>query len=62
MTADHLKVFLENHRDSDLFHNICQLLVRAAVPREIFSAIRIGRLTALQKANGGFAALWQVIY
>ena len=50
MTADHLKVVLENHRDSDLFHNIC-LLVRAAVPREIFSAIRIGRLTALQKVN-----------
>ena len=47
---DHLKVVLENHRDSDLFHNIC-LLVRAAVPREIFSAIRIGRLTALQKVN-----------
>ena len=57
MTADHLKVVLENHRDSDLFHNICQLLVRAAVPREIFSAIRIGRLIALQKANGGIRGI-----
>ena len=62
MTADHLKVVLENHRDSDLFHNICQLLVRAAVPREIFSAIRIGRLTALQKANGGIRGIVAVIY
>ena len=51
MTADHLKVVLENHQDSDLFHNISQLLVRAAVASEIFSVLRIGRLTALQKSQ-----------
>ena len=57
MTADHLKVVLENHRDSDLFHNICQLMVRAAVPSEIFSVLRVGRLTALQNANGGIRGI-----
>ena len=55
--TDHLKVVLENHRDSDLFHNICWLLVRAAVPSEIFSVLHIGRLTALQKANGGIRGI-----
>ena len=57
MTADHLKPVLENHRDSDLFHNISQLMVRAVVPSEIFSALRIGRLTALQKPNGGIRGI-----
>ena len=57
MTADHLKVVLENHQDSDLFHNICQLLVRAVVPSEIFNVLRIGSLTPLQKANGGIRGI-----
>ena len=48
MTPDLMKHVLEHHLDSDLFHNISQLLVRAAGPSEIFSVPRIGRLTALQ--------------
>ena len=41
MTPDHLKLVLENHRDSDLFH-------RSGVGEGC-----CGRLTARQKPNGG---------
>ncbi len=53
VTADHLKVLLEDEATSNLFCEMCQELAEADVPREAIAAKCLGRLTALQKSNGG---------
>ena len=53
MTSEHLKSILENARDCELLFQVAQLFARARIPHEILEALRVGRLTALQKPNGG---------
>ena len=53
MTTDHLRPLLESVEDTTRFWRFSQDLARAEVPEEIVDAIRLGRLTALQKPNGG---------
>ena len=53
MTAEHVSTILDNEADSMLLAEACSLLARGDVPTEIIEAIRVGRLMALQKPDGG---------
>ena len=53
MTVDHLRPVLENPRDTHLLFTLGEKLARAEIPDSIVGAIRLGRLTALQKPSGG---------
>ena len=53
MTVEHLHPLLDHTRDSQLFFQAAELLARAQVPPSIKEAIRLGRLTALRKVDGG---------
>ena len=53
MTANHLRPVLENPRDTHLLFTLGGKLARAEIPDSIVGAIRLGRLTALQKSSGG---------
>ena len=48
MTADHLKVLLDDTSACNLLCAAGQELAAANVPEEIVAAVRLGRLTALQ--------------
>ena len=53
MNSDHLKVLLEGPGSSTLFCEAATQLARATVPLEVVEAMRLGRITALQKPDGG---------
>ena len=53
MTADHLRPLLDSVADTSRFWRFAQDLARATVPDDIVDAVRLGRLTALQKPKGG---------
>ena len=53
MTSDHLFLVLESDVESDLFVQVSSLLAVGNVPEEIIEAIRLGRMTALSKPDGG---------
>ena len=53
MTTDHLFPLLESERDSLKLHQFATTLARAEVPAEIVDLIRLGRITALRKKDGG---------
>ena len=53
MTSDHLFLVLESERASELLTEVAGLLSVGRVPDAILQAIRLSRLTALQKPDGG---------
>ena len=53
MTSDHLFPMPENEGDSQRLVEVASALAMARVPEEISEAIRLGRLTALSKPDGG---------
>ena len=53
MTADHVRVLLDNDADGAVFGHVATLLARSRVPAEILQAIRSGKVIALQKPDGG---------
>ena len=53
MTVKHLQPLLDRPRDLQAFLNAAEKVSRAHIPPAVQEAIRLGRLTALQKANGG---------
>ena len=53
MTAEHLKPLLDNFRDTELFCQVGEHLAQGKIPRDVLEIVRMGRMTALQKANGG---------
>ena len=53
MTSDHLFPVVENEGDSERLVEVASLLSVGRVPDEIFEALRLGRLTALSKPDGG---------
>ena len=53
MTSDHLFPVLESDVESELFVQVSSLLAVGNVPEEIIEAIRLGRMTALSKRDGG---------
>ena len=52
-TSEHLRPLFQSEKDMTLFWQIAQDLSRAAVPDVIVDFVRLGRITALQKPNGG---------
>ena len=53
MTSDHLFPVLESEADSQLFAHVGSLLATGNVPAPILEGIRLGRMTALKKPDGG---------
>ena len=53
MTSDHLFPVLESDADSELFVQVSSLLAVGNVPEEIIEAVRLERMTALSKPDGG---------
>ena len=53
MTAEHLKPLLDNFRDTELFCQVGEHLAQGKIPRDVLEIVRMGRMMALQKANGG---------
>ena len=53
MTSDHIFPVLESEVASELLTQVASLLSVGQVPHTILEAIRLGRLTALQKPDGG---------
>ena len=53
MTTEHLRPLLGNPRDMHAFFLVCEQLARAEVPAEVVRWIKLGRMTALRKPEGG---------
>ena len=52
VTTEHLKAVLSDSRDAERLFTAGLLLAQARIPGEILTALRMGRVTALQKPNG----------
>ena len=53
MTCEHLRPLLENTRDSHRFFLMTEQLAQEVAPEAAIHAVRVGRLTALRKPDGG---------
>ena len=53
MTTEHLRLLLDQSRDSHNLFVMAERMARAEAPPPVNDAIRLGRLTALQKPRGG---------
>ena len=53
MTAEHLRVVLNSPSCTCLLGEAVSQLAQGNIPEEVVRAIRLGRLTAIQKPNGG---------
>ena len=53
MTVEHLHQLLDNPKDLRLFNEVAERLARGQVPDAIQAAIKMGRMTALSKGDGG---------
>ena len=53
MTAEHLRPLLEGDREMAVFHQFAHIMARGEVPDRIEGAVRMGRITALRKPDGG---------
>ena len=56
--VEHLQPLLDHPRDLRAFLNADEKVSRAHIPPAIQEAIRLGRLNALQKANGGVRGIF----
>lgn len=56
-TLEHLRLLLDSDEDSRLFCTAAQQLVDAEVPPAALAGLRLGRLVALSKPNGGVRGL-----
>ena len=53
MTCEHLQPFLESERDAELLCQVAALLARGHIPPTALQVLRLGRLIALNKPDGG---------
>ena len=53
MRYEHLRVLLEDDGLWELFRGMAQDFARAKVPEDVMQALRLGRMTALRKKEGG---------
>ena len=53
MTIEHLKIVLGSPECASLLGEAASQLARGNIPEEVVRAIRLGRMTALQKPDGG---------
>ena len=57
MTAEHLRVLLDSSSCTSLLGEAASQLAQGNIPEEVVTAIRLGRMTALQKPTEEFEAL-----
>ena len=57
VTTEHLKPVLSDSRDAERLFSAGLLLAQANIPQEILTALRMGRVTALQKPNGSVCGI-----
>ena len=57
MTADHLQPVLDTGRDTTLLFRFASVLARGQAPVAAVEGVRMGRITALQKPNGGIRGI-----
>ena len=57
MHSDHLFPLLEKPRDSEFLAQVASLMAVGDVPEDILDIIRLGRVTALQKPDGGIRGI-----
>ena len=53
MTAEHLRVVLDSPSCTSLLGETSSQLAQGYIPEEVVTAIRLGRMTARQKPDGG---------
>ena len=53
MTTEHLKIILDTTECCALFGEVATLFAKGQIPREILEGVRVERMTALQKPDGG---------
>ena len=53
MACEHLQPILESERDSGLLCQVANFLARGHVPPTALQVLRLGRVTALKKPDGG---------
>ena len=53
MTTEHLKILLDSAPGSSSLGDVTTLFARGQLPGDILTAVRVGRMTALQKPDGG---------
>ena len=53
MTSEHIFPLLRNPRDGELLCQLATEVARAELPADIVKVIRMGRMTALKKPQGG---------
>ena len=58
MTAEHLKPLLDSIICSQLFGEVATQFARGRTPEDVLSAVRMDRMTALQKLDGG---VWEIV-
>ena len=58
MTTEHLKILLDSAAGSSLLGDVATLFGRGQLPEDILTVVRVGRMTALQKPDGG-VRLWR---
>ena len=57
MTAEYVRPLLDSEQGCDKFGFLCQSFAEAHIPDEVLSAVRMGRITALQKLSGGIKGI-----
>ena len=57
MTVEHLRPLLECDRALDSLHKFALIMVQGEVPDKIEPVVRLGRLTALRKPDGGVSGI-----
>ena len=53
MTSEHLRPLLSHPNDALMLHRMGEQLARGQVPQVVIEAIRVGRMTTLQKPDAG---------
>ena len=53
MICEHLQPLLESERESSLLHQVADFLASGQVPPVALQTLRLGRMTALRKPDGG---------
>ena len=57
MTTAHLRILLESAAGSSLLEEVAIIFARGRIPEDILTVVRVGRMTALQKAEGGIRGI-----
>ena len=61
MTAEHLRPLLDSEADCEKYWFLCQASAQAHIPEEVLTAMRMGRITSLQKLSGGISLVPRTI-